>query len=345
MKRINLLIAASAAFIGTTVVSAADSLTVVGFGGSLQDAQRSAYFDPYKKESGIDLKEDTYEGGIAKIKAMVETENVIWDVVQMDENEMILACDEGLLASVSAADLGIKSDLLPQAAQTNCGIGFFVWSMVLAYDGDRIEQSPASWADFWNTAIWPGKRGLRKQARMTLEIALLADGVSPRDLYAVLGTKAGADRAFASLDKIKKNIVWWESGSQAPEWLASGDVAMSAAYNGRIANANKEGRNFGMSWTNQLYAMDFWVAVKGKNSAAAKDFIKYAMQAKNQKMFTDAISYGVTNTKANALIDPKIASQLPTNPDNLKGALSLSTAFWVDNEEHLQTRFTQWLAK
>ena len=196
----------------------------------------------------------------------------------------------------------------------------------------------------WDLETWPGGRGLRKQARMTLEIALLADGVDPDALYDVLATPEGADRAFAKLDQIKDSIVWWESGAQAPEWLASGDVVLSAAYNGRIANANKEGRDFGIAWTNQLYAMDFWAVVKGANVEEAKKFITFAMDAPNQKAFTDQIPYGVTNTAANSLIDPAVAPQLPTDPANLEGALSLSTAFWVDHEEELQTRFTQWLA-
>jgi len=42
---------------------------------------------------------------------------------------------------------------------------------------------------------------------------LIADGVEPKDVYKVLGTPAGVDRAFKKLDTIKKNIVWWESGA------------------------------------------------------------------------------------------------------------------------------------
>lgn len=339
----SLFLTSACALIAATGADAQD-LTITGFGGSLQDAQRAAYFAPFEQATGIKVSEDTYGGGISKIKAMVDTGSVVWDVVQMDENEMVLACDEGLLETFSAADLGIDGSLLDQAKASDCGVGFFVWSMVLGYDGARQEKAPASWSDMWDLETWPGGRGLRKQARMTLEIALLADGVAPSELYDVLATPEGADRAFAKLDEIKDSIVWWESGAQAPEWLASGDVALTAAYNGRIANANKEGRDFGIAWTNQLYAMDFWTVVKGGDLEKAKEFITFAMDAPNQKAFTDQIPYGVTNVEANVLIEPEIAPQLPTSPANLDGALSLSTAFWVDHEEELQTRFTQWLA-
>jgi putative spermidine/putrescine transport system substrate-binding protein len=340
----NILSATTAILLLTTPVLA-ESLTVVGFGGTLQDALRTSYFGPFSKSNSIEIKEDTYEGGISKIKAMVETKSVVWDVVQMDENEIALACNEGLLEPASAKDLGIADKLLPQAASSKCGVGFFVWSMVLSYDKTKFAAAPTSWADIWDTKKWPGKRGLRKQARMTLEIALLADGVAPADVYKVLGTKEGADRAFAKLDQIKSDVVWWESGAQAPERLASGDVVLTAAYNGRIATANANGKNFGMVWNNQLYGMDFWAVVKGSKVESAKSFVKFALDAPNQKAFTDAIPYGITNVYASALVEPKIAPQLPTSDSNIATALSLSTPFWVDHEEELQARFTQWLSK
>ncbi|KPN63701.1 hypothetical protein AKJ29_13870 [Aliiroseovarius crassostreae] len=260
--------------IAATCANAQD-LTVTGFGGSLQDAQRAAYFTPFEQATGAKVNEDTYGGGISKIKVMVEMDSVVWDVMQMDENEMVLACAEGLLESILAADLGLDGVLLDQAKSSDCGVGFFVGTMVLGSDGARQEKAPTSWSDMWDLETRPGGRGLRKQARMTRGIALLAGG-----------------------------------------------VALMAAYNGRIANANKEGREFGIAWSNQLYAMDFWTVVKGGNLDAAKKFITFAVDAPNQKAFTDQIPYGVTNTEAHALIDPEIAPQLSTSPANLDGPVA-----------------------
>lgn len=325
--------------------AAAQSLTVTGFGGAMQDALRGAYFQPYAEQSGVDLTEDSYLGGISKIKAMVDTNSVVWDVVQMDEDEMLLACEQGLLESVDVSKLDIDGELMDQATRNgDCGVGFFVWSLVLGYDADKLDQAPTSWADMWDLETWPGDRGLRKRARTTLEIALMADGVAPDDVYDVLGTKKGVDRAFAKLDEIKDHVIWWESGAQAPEWLASGDLALAAAYNGRLDSANESGRNFGMVWKNQIYAMDFWTVVRGGDLEEGMKFIDFSLDAANQKKFTDEIPYGVVNLGANELIDPDRASQLPTGEENLKSGLPIDVDFWVDNEAELQTRFTQWLA-
>lgn len=318
-------------------------LTVVGFGGATQEAMRETLFKPYQEKAGAPLLEESYTGGIAKVKAMVETGTTTWDVVQMDENEMILACDQGLLEPFDWAGLPNSADIIAPA-KSDCGVGAFVWSKILAYDGDKT-SGVTSWADFWNIEKWPGKRGLRKQARMTLEVALLADGAKPEELYDILSTKEGQDRAFAKLDAIKPSIQWWESGAQPMEWLASGEVTMTSAYNGRVIAANQQGRHFKMSWTNQLYAMDFWAIPKGGNRDQAFDIVNFMTSPEPQKAFAEKMVYGVTNAKAVDSISADIRPQLPTAEENMVGALAVSTPFWVDHEEELQQRFNRWVAQ
>ena len=97
----------------------------------------------------------------------------------------------------------------------------------------------------------------------------MADGVAPQDVYKTLATAAGVERAFKKLDQIKGSIVWWEKGSQPPQLLASGEVVMTDAYNGRIAAANdKDKKNFKIVWTNNLYTIDSWVIMKGTPNKA-----------------------------------------------------------------------------
>jgi hypothetical protein len=97
----------------------------------------------------------------------------------------------------------------------------------MAYDGDKLKTAPTTWADFWDTKKIPGKRAMRKGARYNLEFALMADGVKPADVYKVLATKDGADRAFKKLTELKPSIQWWEAGAQPPQFLVAGDVVMA----------------------------------------------------------------------------------------------------------------------
>ena len=248
----------------------AQSLTVVNFGGANGAAQKKAYIDPIEK-TGTKVTMVEYNGEQAKIKAMVEAKKVTWDVVEVESPDLSCGCDEGLFEKLDWAKIGNKADF-QKAAVHECGVGTFVWSTVMAYNADKLKTAPTTWADFWDVKKFPGKRGMRKGARYNLEFALMADGVKPADVYKVLATKAGADRAFKKLTELKPSIQWWEAGAQAPQFLVAGDVVLSTVYNGRIDAANREGRNLQIYWPGGIYDLDYWVIPKGtaKKDAAYK---------------------------------------------------------------------------
>src|SRR5436309_10524122 len=236
-----ILMSAALATLSVGVAQAAE-MTLVNFGGANGNAQKAAYIEPFQKTTGTKVVVVEYNGELAKLKAMVETGKVSWDVVEIESGLIGRACEEGLLEKLDYSKIGKKSDFMPEAVQ-ECGMGAFVWSTVLAYNADKMKVAPKNWADFWNVAKFPGKRGMRKGARYSLEFALMADGVPTKEVYKVLATKAGADRAFKKLDDLKSNIQWWEAGAQPPQFLVAGDVVMSTAYNGRIDSAQREGKN------------------------------------------------------------------------------------------------------
>ena len=320
-------------------------VTVISFGGTNQKAQVKAFYEPYAKTGGKVIPGE-YNGEQAKIKAMVEAKNVSWDVVEVESPELARGCEEGLYEKLDFSKIGNKADFVP-AAVTQCGVGVFVWSTILAYNSDTLKTAPASWADFWDLKKFPGKRGMRKGAKFTLEFALVADGVKPDEVYKVLGTKAGVERAFKKLDQIKSNIQWWEAGAQPPQLLAAGDVVMTTAYNGRIATAQKEGKtNLKIVWTNNIYDFDLWaIPVGTAKKEEAYKFISFATKPENQAVFAGEIPYGPTNTKGTSLVNKAVLPELPTAPQNMKGAFASNTQFWVEHGEDLEQRFNAWAAK
>ncbi|MGH8438271.1 MAG: ABC transporter substrate-binding protein [Pseudomonas sp.] len=326
-------------------LSSTSSLTVISFGGATKAAQQAAYFQPFEKSGAGKVVAGEYNGELSKIKAMVDVGHVSWDVVEVESPELIRGCEEGLFERIDPALLGDQANYLPGTV-SECGVASYVWSMVIAYNTQKLSTGPASWADFWDTQRFPGKRGLRKGAKYTLEVALLADGVSREDLYKVLGTPEGVNRAFRKLDEIKQNIQWWEAGAQPPQWLVAGDVVMSAAYNGRIASAQKDGSKLGIVWQGSLYDPDHWAIVRGSgNKALAEKFITFASQAESQKAFSSQIPYGPVRTEALAQLPADIQHQLPTAPANLADAQLVDAAFWVDHSEELEQRFNAWAAR
>jgi len=344
-KLLSATIAVGALVAGLSSTAQARDLTVVGWGGASQGVHRDVYFEPFTKTTGTAITEDSYNGGLAKIKAMVDTNSVTWDALLVEAPELLRGCENGLFEPLPWDKIGAKSDYI-DAAVSECGVGSYVWSIALAYDGDALKDGPKNWADFWDVKKYEGKRGLRKGAKFNLEIALMADGVAPADVYEVLMTQEGQARAFAKLDELKPHIQWWEAGAQPPEWLASGDVVMTTAYNGRITNANKEGKNFKITWDGQVYAVDSWAVVKGSaNKDKAFDFVAFASQKDNQVKFPVGIPYGVTNKAAINALPADLGAQLPTAEANLKNALKNDTEFWIDFEAELNERFNAWAAK
>lgn len=326
-------------------LSAAEKLTVVSFGGNNRQAQEKAFYQPFTAEKKVAITADDYNGEMAKIRVMADTGKTSWDVVEVESPELLRGCSEGLFEPLDWSRIGKKEDFIP-AAVSDCGVGIFIWSTVLTYDPKKLASAPQGWADFWDVKKYPGKRGLRRGAKFTLEFALLADGVAKEDVYKLLGTEEGVQRAFRKLDQIKPDIQWWESGAQPLQWLAAGDVVMTSAYNGRVTSAQAEGQSFEMQWNGSLYDLDHWAIVKGSpKKALAENFIAFASAPVQQKNFVEAIPYGPSNSKTVALVDAKVGSKLPTAPDNLKNARATDAEFWIDHGEDLEERFIAWANK
>ena len=339
------LTVAVAATLAAGSALAQSQLTVVNFGGANGNAQKKAYVEPFEKATGTKIVGVEYNGEQAKIKAMVETKKVTWDLVEVESPDVARGCDEGLFEKIDWAKVAPKADFQP-AAVHECGVGIFIWSTVMAYNGDKLKDGPKTWADFWDTKKTPGKRGLRKGARYNLEFALMADGVKSGDVYKVLATKEGAERAFKKMTELKPNIQWWEAGAQPPQFLVAGDVTMTTAYNGRIDAAQREGKNLKITWTGGIYDLDYWVIPKGTpNKDAAVKFIAAASTPEAQAEYAKNISYGPTNNKALSKLDAKVLGLLPTSAANSKDALQFGIGFWADQGEALEKRFSAWASQ
>ena len=344
-----------------TVVSYAAhaDITVMSWGGAYGGAQTEAHVKPWAAKTGIGAVMLDSDNPATPIKAMVEAGNVTIDVASVEYADAIRLCDEGLLETIDPAMLPAGSDgtaamddFLPGAV-TDCGVSTDIWANIYAYDTTKLTGTvPTTAADFYDMAKFPGKRGLRKGAKGNLEFALMADGVAPGDVYALLATPEGVDRAFAKMDSIKGDVVWWEAGAQPPQLLADGEVALTTAYNGRIFNAAvAEGKPFQIVWAGQVYENEMYVVPKGApNKDQAMDFIAFATSTEGLRAQAQNISYGPS--RKSSMIEELIfkdgktvmAPNLPTAPENLANALGSSFEFWVDKDAELNERFNAWLA-
>ncbi len=339
--------------------AAAQEVTVMSWGGAYTKSQTEAYYKPYTAKTGVKINSVDSDNPATPIKAQVEAGNVTVDVADVEFSDAVRLCDEGLLEEIdhgmlpAAPDGTAATDDFIDGGLQDCAVANIVWSTVFAYNKDNNPTAPDSIDDFFNTADFPGKRGLRKSAKATLEMALMGDGVPSSEVYALLETDEGVDRAFAKLDTIKDDIVWWEAGAQPPQLLADGEVAMSTAYNGRIFNAAiSENQPLEVIWDGQILDFDLYVVPKGApNKDAAMDFIAFATDTQRLADQASWISYGPARKSSGALVgkysDGKtdMAPHMPTAAANLSNALVNNFEFWVDKDAELNERFNAWLAK
>ncbi|UWU75818.1 ABC transporter substrate-binding protein [Bradyrhizobium huanghuaihaiense] len=354
--RKSLIITCARAVIGLQVIAlapaklafAGDQLTITAFGGAVQTSQRKAFFEPFSKATGIKIIEDEYNGEVAKIRAMVETKTVSWDVVDTAAGGGFMQmCADGIIEKIDWNKLGLDRAKFLANDKLDCGVPTIAAATIIAYDKDKLPNSPKTIADLFDVQKFPGKRGLIKDPWGNLEWALIADGVAVKDVYKVLGTPEGVDRAFRKLDAIKKDVVWWTAGAQPPQLLADGQVVMTAAYNGRIYDAVKNsGKHFEIMWDAALLAWNAWVIPKGgPRRDDAYKFIAFAASPQAQANQTRYIPYAPGNTDAMALVDPAILPNLPTAPEHMGNAILTDPTFWAEKGAELRPRFTAWLAK
>lgn len=330
-----------------TTAYAGGKLTITSFGGSFQAAQRKAYFEPFAKKYGVEILEDEWHGDMAKLRAMVQSGNVTWDVLDISDGQIELACDEGLTEPLDISMFG-GADKFVKGTVKECGIGTVVASLVIGYDARQFSgNEPTKLTDFWDVKRFPGPRAMKKWPKHNMEFALLADGAPPEKVYELLGTEEGIARAFRKLDGIKPHVkVWFGSWAQPGQLLADGEVAMSVGTNGRLAVPAKTYPYVKFFWDRQLYGVDLWAIVKGaKNKDLAIKFIQFASLPENQAEFPKHIEYGPTVKDALKKMSPELAARMPTAPENAKTAMKIDSRFWADNMDDFSIRFNAWLAK
>lgn len=315
------------------------TFTYTSWGGAWQEAQTTAWIDPYMEANpDVTIVQDE-PTDYAQLQAMVEAGQVTWDVVNV-ENDFGLSRTEDLLEPIDC-DIVPCDELQPEnLVTTGYRVPLILWSTAVAYRTDAWDgREPAGWEDFFDTEKFPGPRTVRRSGpgSAVIEGALLADGVDPDQLYPL-----DIDRALAKLDTIKDDIIWWEVGQQCAQLLADNEAVMGLCYNGRVFDIQQEDAPVKIQWNASLTQADYAVVPKGtKNVDAAMEFIAYITSAEHNADVSEYISYAPPNVNAAENVYPDMKEHLPTSYLD-------QTVFrddeWLDaNFDELSERFLEWL--
>ncbi|MBZ8135129.1 ABC transporter substrate-binding protein [Afifella sp. IM 167] len=325
---------------------AAQSLVISDPGGVYTRAWTAAYYEPFAKETGIDIVPVVRRSNpSAEFKAQVETGNYNWDVsggVNSDVADLVAS--QGLTEPLDLS--GEAMGQIPDDMKSEHYLADSIVTFVLAYRTDAFPNGLTSFADIWDLEAYPGRRALRRLARDTVEIALRADGVPGGDeIYQVLSTEDGWKRAFAKLDEIKPHVqVWWDSSPQSAQLLQNGEVDICPAFNARAQSAADAGAPVDINWNQGFYSATGWCIPKGTPKAdLAREFVKFCANPERQAAVTEMLPNGPSNPKAYDFIPEKTAKMLPTYPANFKQTKPVNGAFWSDHKAEADRRFTEWL--
>ncbi|EAR51274.1 spermidine/putrescine-binding periplasmic protein [Oceanicola granulosus HTCC2516] len=333
----------------------ADELTVATWGGIYQLSQKNAYAGSFEDLSGFGITWVEYQGGLDEVRDQVARGEIEWDVVDVLGQDARQGCADGLF-------LRLPDDLFPveiirdlvMERPNDCVGPNITWSWVTAYDTSAFPAAPpASVADFFDVAAFPGPRAIAAWPQANLEMALLADGVRPGEVYPLLRTEAGQDRAFSVLSRIAADLRFWSSGEEPVALLLAGDVVMSTAYNGRVAAAQLAGETrIGAVYEGQILDEEWFAIVAGTpNEAAALAFLRHVAAPEQQAAQARWIPYGPMRRSALAIIaegEPwfhtgqPVLPHIPSRTDRLEDALVLDPDFWVEHGDALTARFARW---
>ena len=337
-------------------------IVAVSWGGAYTTSQQKAYYDPYMaKHPDIKiLNDDSSSEAVAKIRAQNEAGNVTWGLVDAVADQTIQLCDEGLALEIDhdawlppAPDGTPASQDFGELIISPCFIPNIVYSTTFGYRTDLLKKKPKNIKAVFDLKKFPGKRSLEKRPINNLEWALLADGVKADQVYEVLDTPEGKDRAFAKLDTIKDQVVWWTKGAQPPQLLADGEVVMASAYNGRLFSAiHEEKQPIAMMWDWQIFDLDGYIIPTGApNLEEVKKLVAFATDTQRLADQSKYIPYGPARKSSTPLVGKHaelgidMAPHMPTHPKRAKRTLYYDYEWWADNRDDLGERFTAWLAR
>ncbi len=356
-----LTLAGSAAFADAHM---ADTMTIVSWGGAYSASQQGAYHEPYAANTGITIVNDESSGeAVAKLRAMNEAGNITWDLVDVEAADGIRLCDEGLAMEIdhdtmlaAAPDGTLASDDFGSSIVSDCFIPQIVFSTTVGYRTDMVgDTPPADICAIFDLETYPGKRALAKKPLANVEWALLCDGVAKDDIYDVLATPEGQDQAFAKLDTIKAETIWWSAGAETPQLLADGEVVMGSTFNGRLFSAIAEqNQPIGMLWDAQMLDFDGWIVPAGLSEERLARVMDYLMFATDTQRLADQakyISYGPARASSAPLVGNHgelgipMAEHMPTDPANSTNVFVTNYEFWADYRDDLDAKFQSWLAQ
>lgn len=331
-------VAACAALLGAPAILRAQSrgISVTCWGGAYEKAVRTAFAEPFTKETGIPVTLIN-SADLARMKVQVDSKNVSWDVFDSIGPQIVSGARNGLWETLDPAIVKTAGLVTKTPAAY---VGTYSYAGGLGYDPKRTPDGkhPTTYAEFWDVKKFPGRRGLRPRVSENLEMALLADGVSPDKLYPL-----DIERAFKMMDRIKPAIrKWIETTPETVTLIANNELDFTYTYLSRVLPAQRAGTSIAMSMKQTLNSLEYLAVPKyGKNTKAAMQYVAFCLRPDRQAAFCDMVEFTPNAAEAMKLVSATAKQRMPDMHD--PNAVIINDTWWGEHYDALQNRFTTWM--
>lgn len=315
---------------------AAEPLIYIGYGGSTQDVINKVFIESFTKETGTEII-STPGADLAKLRAQVQTGNIEWDLVNLIGPQASAAGNDGLLEEIDYSVVHSAGPL--DRGQSKFFNTYYFSRGGIGFNSDKFPagKHPTGWAEFWDVERFPGRRGLRSRPEDNLEMALIADGVAPRDVYPI-----DVERAFASLDKIKASVAHWIAETpQTVSLLQNNEVDFVFTYSSRIEAAQKQGSSVAFAYGPNFLTPGTHVIPKGtKKRDAAMKLMGHFLRPDLQAEFCNQTGSTPINPAAVPLMKPEVSANQPNFDD--PQVMFVDVDWWAQNYAEMNRRFLEW---
>ena len=337
--------AVAPALLWSKAASASGQVVVRTPGGVFDDVKRETVYEPFRKESGIEVV--PVAATTAKLMAMMKSGQNELDLIDTGDSTLLELELSNYLQPVPYNEFKLTNpaDIDP-VVKRKFQVGSFIYAMVLGYNVKAIPKGsePKSWAEFWDIKKWPQRRTLPDMASGTpsLEFALLADGVPMNKLYPI-----DIERAFNSMSRIRSAIPkFWDTGALSSTMLADNEVAMGAIWSTRLQVAMDQGAPLDVQWNqNALLAQAYGIPVGSKNYANAVKFIDYASSPAVQARWLAKYKAIPVNTKAYAATSKDLIDPATGTPWTRSKGFVLDIDWWSQNRQKVGQHWAKWIIR
>jgi len=326
-------------------------LNVVTWPGAYGRAQAAAQMQAYGAQKRVDVRIQQWaENGTLEELSQAIAKHRAGDVVDLELPVAVAACRAGLLETIDAATLPVGADGTPpdkdflKGMVGRCYVASAVYAQMIVCQPCQAGVT-GDLAALFALVTKDRKIALQKQAKVNLEMALLADGVKPAEVYSTLSTEAGLTRALAKLGSIKANIVWWTSAAEPIALLKSGQVQIATALTAEVQAASQTTPM--PLFLPQFYEADVLAIPKGDTKKdMALDYIRFATGAAPLAGMAQFAPYAPPRRSAQPLV-----TALPEGPTRdfvaaqqgmLSRSFAIDDAWWADHGAALERRFRAW---